>query len=34
MIDGNLTILHQAFYLDDPFIADELDDRLRNLSFL
>lgn len=32
-IDGNLTILHQAFYLDDPFIADELDDRLRNLSF-
>ena len=31
-IEGNLTILHQAFYLDDPFIADELDDRLRNLS--
>lgn len=31
-IVGNLTILHQAFYLDDPFIADELNDRLRNLS--
>lgn len=31
-IVGNLTILHQVFYLDDPFIADELNDRLRNLS--
>ena len=31
-IVGNLTIFHQAFYLDDPFIADELNDRLRNLS--
>ena len=32
-INGNLAILHQAFYLDDPFIADDLDKCFMESSF-